>query len=226
MRLSIILFESARSSTKAQRRRQRQHISLRAKLNSKLSRLSTCGEGNWLDVTQQMNQNEMIAVVTLNRQYPNEVNEDESVVESADVVRQQIHHIAGRCLCRRPLWHPQRLTINGCWAGDSHLRADHSLTQLHVVVDDAGEEREYDDNCRQPEGIVPLSGRSEINYCVGRPAVQMKTPLRWWRQNKRLKPFHVNPWPTQSYHISPTLTKWTACIGIFAPKYCRRHHHH
>lgn len=65
------------------------------------------------------------------------------------------------------------------------MRADHSLTQLHVVVDDAGEEREDDDNRRQPEGIVPLSGQLEINYCVGRPAsqpaVEMKTPLRWWR---------------------------------------------
>lgn len=53
-------------------------------------------------------------VLTLYRQYPDVVRENESVIESADVVRQQIHHIAGRCLRRGALRHPQRLSVNGC----------------------------------------------------------------------------------------------------------------
>lgn len=53
-------------------------------------------------------------IFTLNRQYPNVVNEDESVIQSANVVRQQIHYIAGRSLCRGSLRHSQCLTINSC----------------------------------------------------------------------------------------------------------------
>lgn len=37
--------------------------------------------------------------LTLDRQHPNVVDKNEAVIEARDIIREQIHNIASRCLC-------------------------------------------------------------------------------------------------------------------------------